>query len=134
MRAFNKSKVMKRYLWIPLGLSVLQVLGAFLVPSRLNGIPPALSNTYSYVDEGPSDIGYEVRNGILVKVDMQGKAVQRMGTPQYVSPSIVRVGATYYCQWEGFAEQQVKQYNYPRVRRWWCTPRGIEEHPRGWNY
>ncbi len=108
--------------------------GTLLVSSGLGALTPALSSTYSFVDEGPSDIGFEIRNGFLVKVDMQGRAVQRMGSAQYVTPSIVRVGTTYYCQWEGFAELQVKRYNYPSVRRWWCTPRGIEAHPQGWNY
>jgi hypothetical protein len=125
---------MKKCLFAAFILAGVQV-GTSLFPSSFTHfIHPALSSGIGYVDEGPGDIWFEIRNGILVKLDQQGKIVQRMGLPEYVSPNIVKAGSTFYCQWEGFAERQVKQYNYPAPRRWWCTPRGIEAHPRGWNY
>lgn len=93
-------------------------------------LTPANSAPFEYVDEGPGDIVFVIRKGELVKTDQGGRVVQRIGKVTSISANIMRVGPTYYCKWQGFAETQARKY---ASKRWWCTPRGIELHPEQWS-
>lgn len=125
--------------WKIVGISMdLSLLNQISSRGANDGGPTAPDDKYelesdvSYVDEGPGDIGFAVSNNILFKTDLQDRLVKEMGPVEVVTPNIIKVDSIYYCRWEGFADEQVKQLLGSSSRRWWCTPRGIEIHPTGY--
>ena len=106
----------------------------FMIPAVLGlalgtGIQQAsLAGNFGYVDYGPGDTFFEIRNGSLYAIGFGGKPYKEIGKPVKVNSNILRVDSTYYCRWEGYAEQQVKKFNSSGAQ-WYCTPSGIRAKP-----
>jgi hypothetical protein len=77
-----------------------------------------------YVDTA-GDGYFVIRNGALYTQVLGEKTYTRIGVPVRISGNIIRVGSTYYCRWEGYAEHQVKKFNNVGAK-WQCTSNGIQ--------
>jgi hypothetical protein len=85
-----------------------------------------LSSSSQYVDRGPGDTLFVIRNCLLYADGMSGLASEPTGKPQPVSEYIIKVDETYYCEWERYAKSAVE--SSPRIASgapWICRHDGI---------
>jgi len=90
---------------------------------------PIQAASVSYVDYGPGDTFFEIRNGSMYNVGMRGNAIKIDGVPKRITSNIIKVGSVYYCRWEDYAEKQIKKLS-ATVSQWQCTSNGIQPKTR----
>ena len=88
---------------------------------------PARQSTFkdepgiSYVSGGPGDSFAVIRSGLLYWDSTEGLSSEPIGKPKHVSKNIIKVDGSYFCRWEGYADNIV-----PRDGQIWiCTEEGI---------
>ena len=87
---------------------------------------PIQAASVSYVDYGPGDTFFEIRNGSMYRTEMGGNAIKVDGVPKHITSNIIKVGSVYYCRWKNYAEQQIQKFNATGAQ-WQCTSRGIKK-------
>lgn len=85
---------------------------------------PIQAASVSYVDYGPGDTFFEIRNGSMYQTGMGGKAAKIDGVPRRITSNIIKVGSVYYCRWEDYAEKLIKKFSATGAS-WQCTSNGI---------
>ena len=86
---------------------------------------PIQAASVTYVDYGPGDTYFEIKNGSMYQFGIGGGGIKIDGVPKRITSNIIKVGSVYYCRWEDYAEKQVKKFS-ATVAQWQCTSNGIQ--------
>jgi len=72
---------------------------------------PIQAASVTYVDYGPGDTYFEIKNGSMYQTGIGGGGIKIDGVPKRITSNIIKVGSVYYYRWEDYAEKQVKKFS-----------------------